>query len=277
MIKEQLNSSLKAALGSIERYLPTKALLKRSRNKKRGDYFSALCLELDSNSQTAVEIAATLKTILPGELSELCQLDIAPPGFLNFKLKKKAFQEIIRKSLFRSDSLLFDPADSSRQASGEAASTSSIEEPVFPLYYAHARCSAILRQAIESRIDIQELRVLEPLLSKTSWVNWLENAVNSDAFLLQLLDEKLPEYAFLRALILDLDELDELIRVDAVDNQLRKYALNLAYSVNEYLDASRQLSIDEDELCARLSLILATRNTLAASMKRIDLTPSGYL
>ncbi len=141
----------------------------------------------------------------------------------------------------------------------ELAKSSSDDNPVFYVQYAHARSCSIFRNAISKRIDTQNKTEIAPMFSTDELEKVLDNQKNSDYDILWEQDEKSQDSA--KKLILKLEDFKSVILNSAKNRApylLCNYAQELAGIFHQFYSVSRVLSGDKKLTQARLALVKAT-------------------
>jgi arginyl-tRNA synthetase len=100
LIKEGIQETLKTQFPNTENLdtLINAIQIELPKNNTFGDLATTAPLNLAKALKKApMQIATLLKEELQKKLSDYCEIEIAPPGFLNFKLSNKAFAEIVNE------------------------------------------------------------------------------------------------------------------------------------------------------------------------------------
>lgn len=146
----------------------------------------------------------------------------------------------------------------------ELAKTSSDENPVFYVQYAHARACSILRNAVSEKTDSQTGEKLSAAISRQEVDNLIKNF---DKETLNPVFEDKEATDITKRLILKLEEYKFTIKA-AVDNRavytLCRYAQELAGDFHSFYTVSRVISEDKPMMKARLSLVIAVKSVLAS-------------
>ncbi len=148
----------------------------------------------------------------------------------------------------------------------DLAKSSSDENPVYYVQYAHARACSILRNATSDRINQNTGEKVEAVLNESE----LDSLIKSDSFDKNLLsniwkeDDKTAVNAA-KALILKLESFEDVILV-AVKNrtpyQIARYTQELASDFHHFYTVSRVLSDDKELTKAKLALVFATKQVI---------------
>jgi arginyl-tRNA synthetase len=148
----------------------------------------------------------------------------------------------------------------------ELAKKTSKENPAFYIQYAHARCSAILRKALEPSINTETKQEEKPPISALEWKNFQDEYKNNSDVFKSLFDNKPEIFFHQKALIMRLDALKEEVE-EAVQarlpGRLARYAYELANDLQKFYETCRVITDDLSVTKARLGLILATKQVLA--------------
>lgn len=156
----------------------------------------------------------------------------------------------------------------------ELAKTASDENPVFYVQYAHARACSILRNAILEKVNSENGEVIPAPLVKEE----LEKlSLSYDKQILSpIFDcEEDNSVNSARKLILKLEEYKNLIKHSAQTRQVYticRYVQELAADFHSFYTVSRVINNDKALMKARLSLVIATKNVLAAALKLIGVS-----
>lgn len=157
----------------------------------------------------------------------------------------------------------------------ELAKTSSDENPVFYVQYAHARACSILRNAILEKIDT-ETGEKSPAPITQSELEELENNYNKNILApIFKEDETAETINNARKLILKLEEYKSLIQFSAQNRQvytLCRYVQELATDFHSFYTVSRVILEDKELMKARLSLVIATRAVLKNALDIIGVS-----
>ncbi|MBZ0187638.1 MAG: arginine--tRNA ligase, partial [Candidatus Obscuribacterales bacterium] len=148
----------------------------------------------------------------------------------------------------------------------ELAKQTSRENPAFYIQYAHARCCSILRRAIEP-YDNPESGVVEPPVITKSQLDEFQEKFKSDpSIFAPAFDEQEEVFIHQKTLVLKLqalpDEIEEAARTWQ-PGKLARYAYDVANDLQKFYEVSRVITSDLSVTCARLGLIMATRQVLS--------------
>jgi arginyl-tRNA synthetase len=153
----------------------------------------------------------------------------------------------------------------------ELASKQDKDNPVYYIQYAHARCSSILRNICNSRIDQENGKEIPALLTEDELLKWIEifksdNKLFSRAFKTCTTDE----LASSKALILSLVNFPEEIKDSALiysPYKIANYLKNIAGLFHQFYSHNRVICDDIDLMKARLAIVLACKITIANALK----------
>jgi arginyl-tRNA synthetase len=148
----------------------------------------------------------------------------------------------------------------------ELAKRTSRENPAFYIQYAHARCCAILRRALEPYVNTETGKNEPPVLTGEQWQNYQTEYKNSDSVFLPVFDHDPLVLAEQKALVSWLANFPEEVVEAAKARQpgrLARYAFDVANALQKFYEVSRVITDDPDVTRARLGLIMATRQVLA--------------
>jgi arginyl-tRNA synthetase len=153
----------------------------------------------------------------------------------------------------------------------ELASKQDKDNPVYYIQYAHARCSSILRNICNSRIDQENGKEIPALLTEDELLKWIEtfksdHKLFSRAFKACTADE----LASSKALILSLVNFPEEIKDSALiysPYKIANYLKNIAGLFHQFYSHNRVICDDIDLMKARLAIVLACKITIANALK----------
>lgn len=154
----------------------------------------------------------------------------------------------------------------------ELAKTSTDENPVFYVQYAHARACSILRNAISEKINPETGEKIPAPISEAE-LKSLEENYNEELLSPIFKEEETLNNA--RKLILKLEEYKALIKYSAENRHVYticRYLQELAADFHSFYNASRVITDDKDLMKARLALVLATKNLLKNALNLIGVT-----
>lgn len=158
----------------------------------------------------------------------------------------------------------------------ELAKTSSDENPVFYVQYAHARACSILRNAVAEKINAETGEKSPAPLSEGELEDLFKNygkEILSPIF--NETSEQDNSIAAARKLILKLEEYKSLIKFSAENRQvytLCRYVQELAADFHSFYTVSRVITDDKALMRARLALVHATKTVIANALKIIGVT-----
>lgn len=150
----------------------------------------------------------------------------------------------------------------------ELAKKTSRENPAFYIQYAHARCCAILRKALEP-IQGQDGELPAPVTESQWQAFLLEYKTDPEVFEAIYADSPEAVVQHQKALIARLELFPEEVR-EAVETRqpgrLARYAFELANELQKFYEVSRVITDQLSVTKARLGLILATRQVLSNAL-----------
>lgn len=150
----------------------------------------------------------------------------------------------------------------------ELAKKSSRENPSFYIQYAHARCCAILRRALEPSHSQEGQEVPAPI-SGEEWQKYIKEYQSNPAVFESLYDENADILAHQKALVRRLETFPEEVEEAAQSKnpgKLARYAFELANELQKFYEVSRVITDDLSVTKARLGLILATKQVLSNAL-----------
>lgn len=149
----------------------------------------------------------------------------------------------------------------------ELAKTKSDQNPVFYAQYAHARCSSILRKAVEEKIDI-ETKEKSPAFMKEEELDELLKTHK----ILKLYENDEKANSATKKLILKLEEFKAAIEAASrlrAPYMICKYIQELAYDLHHFYNFARVLTDDVELSKMRLLIIYAVKVILAQAFNLI--------
>mgnify|MGYP005768432215 CR=1 FL=1 len=149
----------------------------------------------------------------------------------------------------------------------ELAKTKSDQNPVFYAQYAHARCSSILRKAVEEKIDIETKEKSPAFMEKEELDELLKTHKISKLY---ENDEKANSAT--KKLILKLEEFKAAIEAASrlrAPYMICKYIQELAYDLHHFYNFARVLTDDVELSKMRLLIIYAVKVILAQAFNLI--------
>ena len=151
----------------------------------------------------------------------------------------------------------------------ELAKKTSRENPAFYIQYAHARCCAIMRRALEPVLNQETQKEERPLVDADSWQKWKVKYAESGDVFSRIFEDGPEVFVHQKKLIMQLASFPEEVD-DAVlarqPGRLARYAYDVANDLQKFYEVCRVISDDKDVMCARLGLIDATRQVLANAL-----------
>ncbi len=152
----------------------------------------------------------------------------------------------------------------------DLAASSSEDNPVFYVQYAHARCASILRNAFLPRVDTLSQEEKPPLLTQAQWQDFLTQ-VSPDTMgaLFTALENEQAQSA-LKELILKLDSFEDRLQ-DAVRTRsphlIARYTQDLAADFHHFYNVCRILVPDPQVMQPRLLVIYTLKRVLAQALE----------
>lgn len=157
----------------------------------------------------------------------------------------------------------------------ELAKKHSKENPAFYIQYAHARCCAILRKALEPSLNTETKQEEAPPVSAAEWKEWLESYKSSpDAFAAAFEDDA-ELFAHQKKLVMQLALLPEEVEdamATRLPGKLARFAYDVANDLQKFYEVCRVITDDKETTRARLGVILATKQVLANALNIIGVT-----
>lgn len=138
----------------------------------------------------------------------------------------------------------------------ELAKTSSDENPVFYVQYAHARACSILRNAVEEKLNTETGEKTPAPMTKAE----LDELINN-----YKAETILPTLDTAKKLILKLEEYKSMIKTSAETRQVYticRYVQELASEFHSFYNSNRVISDDKEMMRARLALVIGVKKVL---------------
>jgi arginyl-tRNA synthetase len=151
----------------------------------------------------------------------------------------------------------------------ELAKKTSRENPAFYIQYAHARCCAILRKALEPSVNVETQQSEQPTISAKQWQKYLEEYKQSPDVYSAAFDSDPVTFADQKALVMCLESFPEELEeaaINRIPGRLARYAYEVANYLQKFYEVSRVITDDPAVTKARLGLILATKQVLANAL-----------
>lgn len=156
----------------------------------------------------------------------------------------------------------------------ELAKQTSRENPAFYIQYAHARCCSIIRRALEPGGG-NEGDESEPAVSRAQLGQWEALYKSDPSVFAAAFDEEDEAFVHQKNLVLKLqaftDEVEEAARASQ-PGKLARYAYEVANDLQKFYEVSRVITSDLSVTCARLGLIMATRQVLSNVLRIIGVS-----
>lgn len=154
----------------------------------------------------------------------------------------------------------------------ELAKTSSDENPVFYVQYAHARACSILRNAITEKTNAETGEKIPAPITENELK---ELSKNYNKNILAAIFEETATINSARKLLLKLEEYKSLIKFSAENRQVYticRYVQELASDFHSFYTVSRVITDDKAMMKARLSIVLATKTIISNALNLIGVT-----
>ena len=138
----------------------------------------------------------------------------------------------------------------------ELAKTSTDENPVFYVQYAHARACSILRNIVSEKINTQTGEKTPAPMTNSELESFISNFKANDV---------LPAVDTARRLILKIEEYKSVVKNSAEQRQVYticRYIQELAGEFHSFYNANRVISDDKQLMKARLSLVWSVKSIL---------------
>jgi arginyl-tRNA synthetase len=151
----------------------------------------------------------------------------------------------------------------------ELAKSTSKENPAYYIQYAHARCCAILRRALEPIVDVDTKKEEPPVLTAEKWKQYMQEYQTSPDVFQPAFDTDSPAFVHQKALVLCLESFPEEVEEAAksrLPGRLARYAYDVANYLQRYYETSRVITDDPAVTKARLGVIVATKQVLANAL-----------
>jgi arginyl-tRNA synthetase len=145
------------------------------------------------------------------------------------------------------------------------------ENPAFYIQYAHARCCAILRKALEPSTNSESGEIEQPPISAQQWQEFLQEYKDDKQgkVFTALFDSDAVIAGHQKALIARLEtfpsEVEEAVQARN-PGRIARFAYDLANDLQKFYEVSRVITDDLSVSKARLGLIFATKQVLANAL-----------
>ncbi len=151
----------------------------------------------------------------------------------------------------------------------DLAKKTSRENPAFYIQYAHARCCAILRRAMEPVVNAETGKTDQPPFSQAQWHEFLQEYQSGGEVFTALFDSDSTIAGHQKALIARLElfpeEVEEALKT-RLPGRLARYAYELANDLQKFYEVSRVITDQLSVSKARLGLIFATKQVLSNAL-----------
>jgi arginyl-tRNA synthetase len=158
----------------------------------------------------------------------------------------------------------------------ELACKQDKDNPVYYIQYAHARCSSILRNICNSRIDQENGQEIPALITSEELNIWIEEFKSNHGLLSSALLNCTPDQqASAKALILALANFPEEIKDSALiyaPYKIANYLKNLAGLFHHFYSHNRVICEDQNLMKARLATVLACKITIANALNLLSIS-----
>ncbi len=157
----------------------------------------------------------------------------------------------------------------------ELAKKTSKENPAFYIQYAHARCCAILRRALEPQVNVETGKEEPPVLTQKQLDNYTaEYKANPEVFK-DAFSDKPEEFVHQKALVLTLQRFPAEVNEAFLTRQpgrIARFAFDVANDLQKFYENSRVITPNVTSTKAALGLIIATRQVLANALSIIGVS-----
>lgn len=166
--------------------------------------------------------------------------------------------------------MVWKPADTALDFDVALATSTSNDNPVFYIQYAHARCCSIIRNATEPQTDTQSGETHPPKIVPGAFAAFSQS-LNAEQLLTMFkgIEEASSTHQALKSVLLKLDGFDDIVadagRI-ASPHLIARYAVDLASEFHTLYQLCRVLTDDADVTTARLALIKALQKTFAQAL-----------
>jgi arginyl-tRNA synthetase len=157
----------------------------------------------------------------------------------------------------------------------ELSKQASLNNSAFFVRYAHARCCALLRQALEPRVNVGARLVEPPLLSEAQFQEYLVGyKLNGDVFE-DAFSINSEIFSHQKKLVMTLESFPAEISAALLKRQpgrIARFARRVADDLQNYYQVSRVITDNSARTRANLGLIMATRQVLANALAVIGVS-----
>jgi len=158
----------------------------------------------------------------------------------------------------------------------ELAKKQDKDNPVYYIQYAHARACSIVRNLLGEQIDINQGTLEKPILQKSEFDEWLNNAQHTTGFF-ENIAHKLNalESKSLRDLVLTIANYPDEIENAALNRapyKIANYLNHLATMFHQFYSHNRVIVDDKDLMRARVIIVVATQKVLRNALKLLSIS-----
>jgi len=157
----------------------------------------------------------------------------------------------------------------------ELAKKTSKENPAFYIQYAHARCSAILRRALEPQVNVETGKEEPPVLTHEQLDSYFADYKASPETFRDAFSNKPEEFVHQKALVLTLQRFPAEVNEAFSTRQpgrIARFAFDVANDLQKFYECSRVITPNVSSTKAALGLIIATRQVLANALSIIGVS-----
>lgn len=172
--------------------------------------------------------------------------------------------------------MVWKPAETALDFDVALATSTSNDNPVFYIQYAHARCASILRNATEPVLNT-ETGTQQPARIAPDALQQFEAALTPEQLspILDSLKDDPNALATVKTLLLKLDGFEDIIK-DAgrihAPHMIARYAVDLSADFHSFYNVCRVLTDDKPLTLARLMLVKAVQKTLATALNLLGVS-----
>jgi arginyl-tRNA synthetase len=159
-------------------------------------------------------------------------------------------------------------ADTTLDFDVDLAASASDENPVFYAQYAHARCSGIVRNVIDERLNTAT-QTTEPALCSVAELATYQKNLTWEQLTILFEPDQHDTSNVLKALLIRLDSFDDVVKEAARHRSphlIARFTLDLAADFHSFYNVCRIITPTLSLTQARLMVVLVTRKVLAKAL-----------
>ncbi len=269
MIKEKLRSKIITALndalaqGKLGQLLSVsqEVTIDEPHKASHGDYCSQIALRLAADAGlSAMQIAQVICTNIADKSKSTFQITPAEPGFLNIELGQDWLSQSLC-DLFQK----LDPLKTTDILSFDEETRTAMAPDFVRIQNAEATARAILKNALESRVNLLAERIEPPYISTEEWESLNVSYKSSPGAFMPLFDNQSQIVAYQKLLILHMDEFLAASAQPRSNLYLIEKLSRIADDFSQFCKLATFSQRDRNTTSAMLGLALACQKLLASA------------